>query len=218
MEGFKMDPNVKWYNEKMIEKVADNLRAKNYEVYCVENRQEAKNKILELIEEGSTIGLGGSASLNEIEIIPELRCEKYKLLDRYKPGLTPEETQDIFRKSFFADFYLTGTNAITMQGELVNMDYTANRVGALMFGPKKVIIVAGYNKIVADIDQAINRVRKYAAPINAKRLNRKTPCAVTGQCADCSSPDRICSNLVVTYKQNKPGRGIVILVGEELGF
>lgn len=213
-----MDTNKEWYYEKLVDKTIENLKAKNYDVYYVKTREDAKKKILELIEQGSSIGLGGSATLNEIGIIPELRCDKYQLFDRYKPGLISDELMDVFRKSLTADYFLTGTNAITIQGELVNMDNTSNRVSAMMFGPKKVIIVAGYNKITMSVDEAINRVRKYAAPINAKRLNRKTPCAVTGQCTDCSSPERICTNLVVTYKQNVPGRGIVILVAEELGF
>lgn len=213
-----MEPNKKWYIDSMVGRTEKNLRARNYDVYYVDTKEDARKKILEIIEEKSTIGLGGSVTLNEIGIIPELRSGKYELLDRYKEGLTHDEVHDIHRKSFFADYYLTGTNAITEQGELVNMDNTGNRVGALMFGPKRVIIVAGYNKIVRNLEEAVDRVRNYASPVNARRLNRKTPCAQTGKCADCSSPDRICGNLVITYKQYKPNRGIVILIGEELGY
>jgi L-lactate utilization protein LutB len=213
-----MDNNKKWYYEKKVEKLFENLKAKNYEAYYVETKEDAKKKILELIKEGSTIGLGGSATLNEIEIIPELRSDKYKLFDRYKPGLTPDETYDIFRKALLSDYFITSTNAITINGELVNVDGTGNRAGAIMFGPDKVIFVAGYNKIADSMDEAIDRVRNEAAPINSKRLSRKTPCTTTGQCGDCNSPERICNSLLVTYRQNKPGRGIVIIVGEELGY
>lgn len=213
-----MDKNTEWYIDEKIKRTKEALEKNNYDVYVVNTKEDAANMVESIIEKGSTVSFGGSMSILECGVLNKLRNGEYNLLDRYKEGLTSEDIGKIFRESFFADYYLTSTNALTENGELVNLDGNGNRVAAMIFGPKKVVVIAGINKIVRDIDEAYKRVRDEAAPINAKRLSRKTPCGVTGKCMDCSSPERICNHMVVTYRQNTKNRGIVILVREDIGY
>lgn len=213
-----MDKNTEWYVDERLKRTKESLEKNNYSVYIVDTKEDAAKTIENIIEKGSCVSFGGSMSIIECGILNTLRNGEYNLLDRYKEGLTSEDIGKIFRDSFFADYYLTSTNALTENGELVNIDGNGNRVAAMIFGPKKVIIVTGINKIVRDIDEAYKRVRDEASPINAKRLSRKTPCCVTGKCMDCSSPERICNHMVVTYRQNTKNRGIVILVREDIGY
>lgn len=213
-----MDKNTEWYIDEKIKRTKEALEKNNYDVYVVNTKEDAANMVESIIEKGSTVSFGGSMSILECGVLNKLRNGEYNLLDRYKEGLTSEDIGKLFRESFFADYYLTSTNALTENGELVNLDGNGNRVAAMIFGPKKVVVIAGINKIVRDIDEAYKRVRDEAAPINAKRLSRKTPCGVTGKCMDCSSPERICNHMVVTYRQNTKNRGIVILVKEDIGY
>lgn len=213
-----MDKNTEWYIDEKIKRTKEALEKNNYDVYVVNTKEDAANMVESIIEKGSTVSFGGSMSILECGVLNKLRNGEYNLLDRYKEGLTSEDIGKLFRESFFADYYLTSTNALTENGELVNLDGNGNRVAAMIFGPKKVVVIAGINKIVRDIDEAYKRVRDEVAPINAKRLSRKTPCGVTGKCMDCSSPERICNHMVVTYRQNTKNRGIVILVKEDIGY
>lgn len=213
-----MDKNVVWHLEEKIKRTKEALEKNNYEVYVVERVKDAAKKIEDIIEKGSKVSFGGSISILESGVLDILRNGQYDLLDRYKEGLTNEDIGELFRESFFADYYITGTNALTENGELVNLDGNGNRVAAMIFGPKKVIVIAGINKITKDLDEAYVRVRNTAAPINAKRLDKKTPCSQLGRCIDCSSPERICNHMVVSYRQNTKGRGIVIIVKEEIGY
>lgn len=213
-----MDKNMQWYIEEKINKTKASLEKNNYQVYVVESPEEATKKLGEIMEKGSTVSVGGSMTVNGSGILELLRNGDYNFLDRYKEGLTGEEMGKLFRECFFADYYISSSNAITEGGELVNMDGNGNRVAAMIFGPKKIIVVAGVNKIVGSLDEAYERVRNLASPVNCKRLNKKTPCTVTGRCMDCASPDRICNHYVVTYRQNAPGRGIVILIKQDLGY
>lgn len=213
-----MDKSVVWHLEEKIKRTKEALEKNNYEVYVVERVKDAAKKIEDIIEKGSKVSFGGSISILESGVLDILRNGQYDLLDRYKEGLTNEDIGELFRKSFFADYYITGTNALTENGELVNLDGNGNRVAAMIFGPKKVIVIAGINKITKDLDEAYVRVRNTAAPINAKRLDKKTPCSQLGRCIDCSSPERICNHMVVSYRQNTKGRGIVIIVKEEIGY
>ncbi|SEF90044.1 Uncharacterised ACR, YkgG family COG1556 [Caloramator fervidus] len=213
-----MNQNVNWYLQKRLERVKQALEKNNYEVYIVDDLDEVKSLLSNLIDKKSTVSFGGSMTLLDGGIIDHLRNLDIELLDRYKEGLTKEEILELHRKSFFADYYITSSNAITEQGYLVNLDGNGNRVAAMIFGPKKVIVIAGYNKIVKDLDEAYERVRNYTAPINSKRLLRKTPCVEVAKCLDCNSDERICNHYLVTYRQNVKGRGIVILVKKELGF
>lgn len=212
-----MDNNLKWVNEIKINRTLEALRKNNMEGYLINTENELIHKIQELVNEGSKVSLGGSMTLFETKIMEHLRSERYELLDRYKEGLTADEIKEIYRKSFFCDAYFTSTNAITEEGELYNVDGNGNRVAAMLYGPDKVIVIAGVNKIVKDINEAIYRVENLAAPANAKRLNRKTPCTVTGKCMNCNSPERICREYTVIRKP-VPNRIFVLLLNEEYGY
>lgn len=213
-----MDNNVKFVVEKKVSRTIENLEKNNMKGYFVQNEEEAVKKVEELIKEGDTVSVGGSMTLFETGVIDHLRNGKYNFLDRYKEGLTPEDIKNIYRKSFAADAYFTSSNAITEEGELYNVDGRGNRVAAMIYGPDKVIVVVGVNKIVRDLDEAIMRNREWAAPANAKRLNRKTPCAEVGYCMDCNSNDRICSDYVAIRRQMEQGRIHVIIVNKDLGY
>jgi L-lactate utilization protein LutB len=224
-----MDNHLKTTIEKRINKVAENLRRNNMQVHYVESKKDVVHKVAELLKDGDTVGIGGSQSIFESGIFDLLRSGKYNFLDRYKDGLSREEIEEIYINSFSADAYICSTNAITEQGELYNVDGNSNRVAAICYGPKSVIIIAGYNKIVKNFEEAVRRVKLLAAPANCVRLNCNTYCKEKGECmsflsdADditngCNSPDRICCNYVFTAYQRKKDRIKVILVGEELGY
>jgi len=214
MKDFK-----KWHYATISKKVIEALNKNHFEAFYVDNKEEARKKVLSLIEKGASIGLGGSITLMEMGIIDDLRSGDYVLYDRYDPNLTPAELVEVFRKSMLADYFLTGTNAITLDGKLVNIDGRGNRVAAMIYGPKKVIVVAGANKIVKNVDEALSRIGMVAAPRNAERLDRNTPCRELGYCIDCNSKDRMCSFTTIIGKQElTPNRITVILVGEDLGF
>ena len=213
-----MDKNVAWYIEKQVERTIKNLNSRNMEGYYVNNREQLFQKIKEFIVEGSTIGVGDSMTLFETKIIDFLRDGSYNFLDKYEEKLTKDEKREIYIKNFSADTFISSTNAITENGELYNIDGNGSRVAPMLYGPKQVIIVAGINKIVKNLEEAEMRVRQYAAPIDAKRLNKDTPCAKLGYCIDCKSPNRICNDFVVIKGQFIKGRIKVIIVGEKLGF
>lgn len=212
-----MDNNMKWLNETRINRTIEALEKNNISAYLVGNKDELIEKIQEIVPERATVNCGGSMSLFETGVIEHLRCGRYEFFDRYKEGLTPKEIKDIYRKAFSSDAYFTSSNSITEDGELYNVDGNGNRVAAMIYGPDKVIVVAGVNKIVKNLDEAIKRNREVAAPANAKRLNRKTPCAHVGYCMDCKSPERICREYTV-IKRPVPGRIHVIFLNEELGY
>jgi len=203
---------------KRIERTMENLRKNRMPAWYVESREEVVPLLQTLINEGDTVAVGGSVTLFETGVIDHLRSGRYIFYDRYAEGLTPEQLTEIHRKSLSVKAFFTSANAITEEGELFNVDGRGNRVAALIYGPDNVFVIAGRNKIVKDLDEAINRVRYLAAPANAVRLSRKTPCAVTGFCQDCMSKDRICSSYVVSRYQMVPDRIKVIIVGEELGY
>lgn len=213
-----MDQNLKFVIDARIKRTMESLEKNNISAYRVENEEEALQKIGELIPEGSTIGIGGSMTLFEIGAIDFIRKGNYNVLDRYKEGLTPAEMKEIFRKGFFADAFLTSSNAVTENGELYNVDGNGNRVAAMLYGPDKVIVVVGINKLVKDIDEAVLRVEETAAPANNKRLNKTNPCTKTGHCMDCSSEGRICNEYTVIRRQGAKGRIHVIIVNKELGY
>lgn len=194
------------------------LQKNNINGYLVENREELISQIESIVEEKSVVSVGGSMTLFDLGIIDYLRGDRYEFLDRYKQGLSPADIEDIYRRSFFADAYFTSTNAITEEGELYNVDGTGNRVAAMLYGPKKVIVIVGTNKIVQNMDEAIKRVREIAAPLNTKRLNRKTPCVKVGHCMDCNSPERICNEYTVIKRQRDKNRMHVIFINENTGY
>jgi len=203
-----------------MERCAEALRKNNIYCECVENTDEALDVISTLIHPGDTVAVGGSMSLFEAGVIDMLRNGTYNFLDRYESGLLPEQITEIYMKSFTADAYFMSSNAITEKGELYNVDGNGNRIAALIYGPKSVIVVAGYNKIVKDIDEAKKRVCEIAAPANAVRLKTDSPCTQTGRCVNCMSDSRICATAVITGHQvpRFKDRIKVILVGEELGY
>lgn len=213
-----MDKNKFEIIRLRMERTAEALRRNNMYCECAESKEEALEIISELLNDGDTVAVGGSMSLFEAGVIDMLRDGSYDFLDRYKPGLTPEDIQNIYRKTFFADVFLTSTNAVTEKGELYNVDGNGNRVAAMLYGPKSVILVVGCNKIVRDVEEAKLRIETMAAPANAVRLNRDTPCTTAGRCCNCKSEQRICSDTVIMARQMIKDRIKVILVGEELGY
>ena len=198
-----------------MERCAEALRDNNMYCECVDSVEEALEVVESLINEGDTVTVGGSMTLFETGIIDMLRGGNYNYLDRYEKDA---DVQSIYEAAFTSDVYLMSSNAITENGELYNVDGNGNRVAALVFGPKSVIVVAGYNKIVKDISEAKTRVQEIAAPANATRLGCETPCTKTGHCMNCASPKRICATTVITGRQRVQNRIKVILVGEELGY
>jgi hypothetical protein len=170
------------------------------------------------IPDGTTVGIGGSVTLTQLGLQKALEKRGIHLIWPFQQAKNEEERLRLIQKSFSADVFLSSTNAITEDGKLFNVDASGNRVGAMFIGPKKTIIVAGVNKIVKDLEAAEKRVKEWVAPQNIKRLNRKTPCAETGVCADCSSPDRICNIYVTLAKRPSRTDIVIILVGESLGI
>lgn len=209
--------NKKLYLNVIAQNVVSEMAKRGIEAHYVCSKEEACEKALSFLEDGMSITWGGSMTLSEIGLIEALEQKgTYTLYDRSK--VPASEVPDIYRKAFSADTYFMSSNAITQKGELVNTDGTGNRVAALIYGPKQVIVIAGMNKVVKDVDAAMERIHQVAAPINAMRLNRQTPCAKTGTCHNCLSPDCICMQTVVTRNSKPAGRIKVILVGEELGY
>ena len=174
-------------------------------------------KALELIPEGALIGWGGVMSAHQIGLIKALNEGNYNTIDRDK-CTTPEEKQKAARACMDADYFLMGANALSMDGQMVSIDGNGNRVAALIYGPKHVLVIAGMNKVCDTIDAAVQRARTVAAPMNQQRFMGKTPCTVTGSCADCLSEDCICCHMVITRCSRHPGRIKYLIVGEELGL
>ena len=213
-----MDSNLKWVNEQKILRTIEALNKNNMNGYLVNTKEELIEKIKELVKENSTVACGGSMSLFETGIIDHLRSGRYNFLDRYKEGLSKEELTQLFKESFFADAYFASSNAVTEDGKLYNVDGNGNRVAAMLFGPEKVILVVGVNKIVKNIDEAVIRNKEISAPTNAKRLNKMTPCTKAGYCMDCKSNDKICREFTVISSQVNKDRIHVIFMNENIGY
>lgn len=210
-----------------LEPIAEALRANGMIAHCVADRSAVVPLVRSLLIPGETVAVGGSVTLEETGVLDLLRSGTYHFLDRYAPDLTVEERNEVLRQGLLANTFLCSSNAVTRNGELYNVDGRANRVAAMAFGPDRVIIVVGCNKIVDDIPSAARRVKTIAAPLNTKRLGCHTYCAVNGVCKavdsdnytdGCLSPDRICSHYFIAGKQRVTDRLCVILVGEPLGY
>jgi len=214
--GYHMTPQKQYY-ENVAKTIISNLEKRQMEGFYCEDSTAAVKKVLELVPEGSVVSWGGSVTLDETGVMDALKSGNFNLIDR-TVAKTAKEKQEILAKAICSDFFFMSTNAITLDGELVNVDGAANRVACLCAGPSNVIIVAGMNKVVTNVEDGHNRVRNIAAPKNTVRLNKNTPCASKGKCYECFSPDCICSQIVVTRRSSIPGRIKVILVGEELGY
>lgn len=211
-----MTPKKKAYR-KLADTMIQNLRKRNMEGFYCEDREAARELAMEMMKEGGTVGFGGSVTLDEMGILKAVEeKEGLTLIDRRK-AKTPEETREVFFQTVASDYFLMSTNAITIDGELINIDGKGNRLACLVYGPKNVIIIAGMNKVTADTDSGIKRVQNVSSPANAAVFDSKTPCGITGHCGSCHSPQTMCCQVVITRHSRFDGRIKVILVGEELG-
>lgn len=207
----------KEYYTKKAKTVIKNLEKRNMNGFYADSKKKAAEKVMQLLEEDSSVSWGGSMTLKEINLFEKLKKKNFKLLDRSQAE-NSQQKENIYHQALNADYYLMSSNAVTQDGKLVNVDGNGNRLAALIYGPKKVIIVAGINKITIDEESALKRVRNQAAPANAMRLNQNTPCAQTGYCSSCQNDDTICCQTVITRRSRQKNRINVILVGENLGF
>lgn len=194
-----------------------NLEKRGMEGYYFENSAVMVQAILDMMPDDSVISWGGSASLTQSGMMDALARGNYTLIDRMA-AKTEQERREIYARTVMSNYYFCSTNAITSQGELVNIDGNGNRVACLIQGPEHVMLIVGMNKLTADLDSAIKRIRTNACPPNAIRLHMNTPCALTGKCAECLSPECFCNQIVVTRRSRHVGRIKVFLVAEELGF
>ena len=202
---------------KQAATIIENLGKRNIEgIYCA-SKEQAAEKALAIMEEGATVAWGGSMTLQECGLMDKLYKSGLTLIDRDKAS-TPEEKIAREREAFGCNYYLMSSNAITIDGQLVNIDGHGNRVAALINGPDHVLILVGVNKIVPDVNAGIDRIQNLAAPANVSRFGLKTPCSATGFCGDCQSLDSVCCQIVITRLSRHPGRIKVILIGEELGY
>ena len=212
-----MTPKEMYY-EKRGQILVKNLQSRHFEAYYCANQEEALKKALELIPEGSSVGWGGTMTATGIGLMEALHAGNYRPMDRDRCA-TPEERERLQREMFFADAFITGANALSLDGQMVNIDGTGNRVAPIVYGPGMVLVVAGMNKVEDTLDAAMNRARTVAAPMNKQRFEAlQTPCAVTGTCADCKSPQSICNQILITRNCRPAGRIKFIRIGEDLGF
>ena len=205
------------YYQKRGALMVKNLKSRHFDAWYCANKEEALKKALELIPEGSTVGWGGAMSAQQIGLMDALNSGNYQTIDRDQCE-TMEQRDQVERDCFGADVFLTGANALSIDGQMVNIDGHGNRVAAIIYGPKTVLVIAGMNKVEDTLEAAINRARTVAAPMNQQRFTHENPCSVTGTCADCKSQTCICNHIVVTRHCRPEGRIKFILVGEELGL
>jgi L-lactate utilization protein LutB len=213
-------PAKTWRLETLGRKTVDALKRNNFGAVYAADAAEACDAILEMIPEGATVGFGGSMTLQGIGLFERLQSGRYDLINPpWKDGdLSREDRVAARKRALSADVFLTGTNAVTLDGKLVNTDATGNRVGGMLFGPKKTIVAVGVNKLVPTLDDALDRVTNVASPENARRLGLDTPCTTGGECADCHSPRRICNATVILHRKTSALDMTVVMIGEELGL
>ena len=209
-----MNANITQRNELLARKVMKGLESRNMSAYYAADRDAAKAIALSLIPEGASVTMGGAMSAHEIGLVDALKAGNYDFIDRD----AYEDKRKAMLLAYDADVFLASANAITEDGVMINIDGNANRVSAICQGPKKVVFIVGMNKVCPDVDSAMKRARNVAAPINAQRFSLNTPCAKTGACMDCKSPDTICCQFLMTRFSRHPGRIHVILVNDNLGF
>ena len=209
-----MNENIIKRNRLLAQKVIKGLQSRNMNGFYADNKEEALQTALSLIPEGSIVTMGGGMSIHEIGLTKVLKEGNYQFIDRDEW----EDKRAAALEAYDADVFLASCNAITEDGILINIDGVANRVSAIAFGPKKVVFIVGMNKVCSDVDGAMKRARNIAAPINAQRFGLSTPCAKTGSCMDCKSPDTICCQFLLTRFSRIKDRIHVILVNEDLGF
>jgi len=209
-----MNANITKRNELLAQKLIQGLKSRNMTGYYAATREEALAQALALIPEGSSVTMGGAMSAHEIGLVDALKKGNYHFIDRDAIA----DKRAAMLAAYDADFFLTSANAMTSDGEMVNIDGNANRVSAISQGPKKVLVIVGMNKICGDLDSAMKRARNVAAPINAQRFGLNTPCSKTGACMNCKSPDTICCQFLITRYSRHADRIHVILVNDSLGF
>ena len=212
-----MPTPIDMYYAKRGEILVKNLKSRHFDAYYCDTKEEALAKALELIPEGSTVGWGGAMSAQQIGLMSALNSGNYNTIDRDR-CTTAEAKAKAAKDCMFADVFLTGANALSMDGQMVNIDGMGNRVAAIIYGPGSVLVIAGMNKVMDTLEAAINRARTVAAPMNKQRFDSVTPCGVTGTCADCKAEACICNHIVVTRHCRPAGRIKFILVGEALGL
>ncbi|MFH1382213.1 MAG: lactate utilization protein [Chloroflexota bacterium] len=209
-----------WYKETLAARVIKSLEKNNMTACYVKTREAALKKALSLIPKGCKVAHGGSLTLEEMGLLDTLRKRKkeYRFIDRRVPNLTDDDVERLRNESLLADVFLSSTNALTMDGKLVNIDGQGNRVAALLYGPKKVIIIAGINKIVPDQEAAMYRIQNYVTPVHGKRRDHTFPCTKVGYCVDCHTTQRACKLVTIIEQQRQKDRITVIICGEELGI
>lgn len=212
-----MDENILWWRGKILEKTAQALIKNQFEVFVEYSNEDVVKRVLTLIPADASVGIGGSMSVRELKLIERLTERSQKLI-YHTPAMSKEEANKKRIEAMSSDIYLASPQAISIDGKVVFLDSNANRTAAVSFGPKGVLLIAGFNKITFDEQSAIFRAKNIAAPINAKRLNLNTPCAQTGFCANCDSPQRICRVLEVFYKRPISTPVTIVLSAQELGY
>ena len=212
-----MTEQMKTYYEKRAQVLVKNLKSRHFEAYYCPDSASALAKALELIPEGASVGWGGALSAQQIGLIDAVKSGNFAAIDR-DAATTPEERTQALKRCLTADVFLCGANALSLDGQMVNIDGTGNRVAALAYGPVTFLVIAGMNKVCDTLDDAVTRARTVAAPMNKQRFPFKTPCEVTGACADCKSEESICNQILITRNCRPAGRIKFVLVGEELGF
>ena len=210
------DPKQKYYH-KRGELLIKNLHSRHFEAYYCETGEQALEKALELIPKGATVGWGGAMSAKQIGLLDAMNSDEYNAIDRDKAP-NPEERKKAMKSCLLADVFITGANALSMDGQMVNIDGNGNRVAPIVYGPDSIIVIAGMNKVMDTLEAAVIRARTVAAPMNKQRFELQTPCEVTGTCADCKSEGCICNQILITRNSKPAGRIKMILVGEDLGL
>ena len=210
------EPKQKYYN-KRGEILVKNLRSRHYDAYFCETKADALAKALELIPKGATVGWGGAMSAKQIGLLDAVNAGDYNAIDRDKTS-TPEERKKAMKSCLLADVFITGANALSLDGQMVNIDGVGNRVAAIVYGPESILVIAGMNKVMDTLEAAVIRARTIAAPMNKQRFPHQTPCEITGACGDCKSEGCICNQILITRNSKPAGRIKVILVGEDLGL
>lgn len=205
------------YYEKRGKLLVKNLISRHFDAYYCADRKEALAKAMELIPEGASVGWGGSMSAVELGLLDAVRSGNYVALDR-ENAKNQDERDQLAKDCLSADVFITGANAMSMDGQMVNIDGTGNRVAAIIYGPKQVLVIVGMNKVCDSLEDAVRRARTIASPMNKQRFNNETPCAITGTCADCKSEGCICNQIVITRHCRPVGRIQFLVVGEDLGF
>ena len=217
-----MDKPVEAYWKIRLDEIKETLEKNNFQVFIADTAEHANSIVLdEIIPKVSpkSISWGGSMTFTGTGLYGMLKArDDVEVLDAFDKNVSAEELLEIRRKSLLVDLFVTGTNAVTEDGQLVNLDMIGNRIGGLTFGPKTVIVLVGRNKIVPDLEEAMARIKDFVAPANAMRLDKKTPCAKTAYCHECSSPDRICNTWTITEKSFPKGRVKIVLINQELGL